>query len=168
MLDNTSQGYQYFVTAQLQKSFNAGLLDGLFTSLAYTNSEAKDLTSSTSAIAATAYNNNQVYTNPNDPVIGYSGYMQRHRVLGIAGYSLKYLGLAGTSLSLVYSGGSGFRYSYTYSGDMNGDRISGNDLIYIPGHAASEIEINPATRRHRARPRRFAIRSRRSSRRTRT
>ena len=141
VLDNTTKGYQSFVTGQLQKTFTAGPFDGLYTSFAYTNAMAKDLTSSTSSIAATAYNNNQVSTSPNDPVLGYSNYLQRHRVIGVAAYELEYLGLAGTSFSVVYSGGSGFRYSYTYANDMNGDRINGNDLIYIPTDANDPAQI---------------------------
>ena len=147
VLDNTNQGYQYSLTGQLQKRFTNGLLDGLYGSLAYTTGKARDLTSSSSAIAATAYNNNQVYTNPNDPVLGFSNNDQRQRMSVAAGYSLEYLGLANTSLSLIYIGGSGFNYSYTYAGDMNGDRIFNNDLVYIPRDArdATEIAITGGT-----------------------
>lgn len=142
VLDNTSKGYQYLVTGQLEKTFNAGALDGLFTRFSYTTGEAKDLTSSTSSIAATAYFNNQVYTSPGDPVLGYSAYDQRHRVVGVAAYRLEALGFSGTTLSLIWTGGSGANYSYTYGNDMNGDGISGNDLMYIP-RSADEINLVP-------------------------
>ncbi|MFN3597305.1 MAG: carboxypeptidase regulatory-like domain-containing protein [Rubricoccaceae bacterium] len=143
ILDNTNQGYQYSLTGELQKSFDAGLLDGLLARLAYTNAMAKDLTSSTSAIAATAFNNNQVFTSPNDPVLGFSVNDQRHRVLGIGSYNLRALGFARTTLSLIYDGGVGSNYSYTYTGDMNGDGISNNDLIFVPA-SRDQIVINPA------------------------
>ncbi len=144
VLDNTSKGYQYLLTGQLEKTFTAGPLDGLFTRFSYTTGEAKDLTSSTSAIAATAYFNNQIYTNPNDPVLGYSAYDQRHRVVGVGAYRLETLGFSGTTVSVIWTGGSGANYSYTYGGDMNGDGISGNDLIYIP-RDASEIRLVKAS-----------------------
>lgn len=138
VLDNTDQGYQYFVTAQLRKAFDFGL-DG---SIAYTYGTAKDLTSSISAIANTSWTGNQVYTSPNDPVLGFASNHQQHRIVGMLSYGLDYLDLAGTKVNLVYVGGSGFNYSYTYAGDMNGDLISGNDLIYVP---ASQDEISLTT-----------------------
>lgn len=128
VLDNTDKGYQYFVTGQLRKAFDFGL----DASMAYTYGTAKDLTSSVSAIANTSWNANQVYTSPNDPVLGYASNHQQHRFIGALSYGLDYLDLAGTNINLVWVGGSGFNYSYTYAGDMNGDMISGNDLIYVP------------------------------------
>lgn len=144
VLDNTSDGYQYLLTADLQKTFDAGALDGLFARLAYTRSVSRDLTSSPSAIAFTAWSSNQTIAGPNVSELGYSSFDQPHRILGLAAYRLNYLGLAGTSLSLTYTGGSGFNYSYVYNGDMNSDGINGNDLIYIPA-SQSEIAISPAS-----------------------
>ena len=152
VLDNTTQGYQYALTAELQKAFEAGALDGLFARLAYTHGRARDLTSSTSSLATTAFNNNQIVDDPNAPVLGRSAYEQPHRVLAVASYTFEYFGLAGTTLSLVYTGQYGtdyaFRsnnvtnYTYAYAGDMNGDGISGNDLLYIPADP-SEILLEP-------------------------
>ncbi len=144
VLDNTSKGYQYLVTGQLEKTFDAGPLDGLFTRFSYTTGVARDLSSSTSAIAATAYRNNQIYTTPNDPVLGFSAYDQRHRVVGIAAYRLETFNLSGTTVSAIWVGGSGANFSYNYAGDMNGDGISGNDLLYIP-RDESEIVLTPVT-----------------------
>lgn len=141
VLDNTSQGYQYSLTGQLQRSFTESILDGLFTRLSYTYGVARDLTSSTSSIAATAFNNNQISTSPNAPELSFSNYDQRHRVIGVAAYTLEAFNLSNTTLSLVYVGGTGQRYSYTYGGDMNGDGISGNDLIYVPRDANDPNEI---------------------------
>ncbi|MCS7154418.1 MAG: TonB-dependent receptor [Bacteroidetes bacterium] len=144
VLDNTSQGYQYFLTAQLEKLFTGGPLRGLYGRFSYTHGKARDLTSSTSAIAATAWFNNQIYTNPNEPVLGYSVYDQRHRLVGLVNYRLEAFGLSGTTLSVVWVGGSGSNFSYVYGGDMNGDGIAGNDLIYVP-RDASEIRLVPST-----------------------
>lgn len=135
ILDNTSKGYQYFLTFQLKKQFAQGFAD-----LAYTHGRARNLTSSPSAIAATAWLANQIVSSPNGPDMGFAVDDQRHRIVGIASYRLNLLGLSGTSFSLIYVGGTGSNYSYTYGGDMNGDTITGNDLIYIP-RDASEIVL---------------------------
>ncbi len=154
VLDNTSQGYQYSFTGELQKTFDAGTFAGLFGRLAYTLGRSRDLTSSTSSIAGTSYNNNQIVENPNDPVLGFSTYEQRSRVLGVVAYNFEYLGSAGTTLSFVYTGQYGTDYafrsnnatnfSYAYAGDMNGDGITGNDLLYVP-RDQSEIDLRPAS-----------------------
>ena len=145
ILDNTSEGFQYTLTAELRKQFSRGSA-----SLAYTNGKSRDLTSSVSAIAATSWSTNQIVTSPNDPVLAFASNHQTHRLVGTASYRLNYLGLAGTTVSAIYVGGPvtnnlGFltpNYTYTYAGDMNGDRISGNDLMYIP-RDASEISLEP-------------------------
>jgi len=138
ILDNTSKGYQYFLTTDLKKDFANG-----FANLAYTYGRARDLTSSPSAIAATAWLSNQIVNSPNDPSLGFNVNDQRHRIVGTASYRLNLLGLAGTTFSIIYIGGTGSNYSYTYGGDMNGDTIQGNDLIYIPRNA-TEIVLEPA------------------------
>jgi len=142
VLDNTSQGYQWQVTGDLQKTFTAGPLDGLYTRFAYTRSVARDLTSSPSAIAFTAWSSNQVVTGPNESQLGFSAFDRPHYLLGVASYRLDYLGLAGTTLSLTYTGGSGNNFSYAYNGDLNNDGIRGNDLLYVPADA-SEIALVP-------------------------
>lgn len=144
VLDNTNQGYQYLLTADLQKTFSSGTLGGLFARLAYTRTVSRDLTSSPSAIALNAFQGNQIVQGPNAPDLGYSLYDQPHRILGVGSYRLDYLGLAGTTVSLTYVGGSGANYSYTYSGDLNGDGTRGNDLLYIPA-SQDEIVIAPAS-----------------------
>lgn len=141
-LTNTNQGYSYFLTAQLQKQF----ANGFSASAAYTYGESKDLTSSPSAIAATAWNSNQVPSSPNTPVLSWSNYDLRHRFLASGSYRFELLNHVGVTLAAFWNaqrGGSIFsdaaavgspstRYSYTYGGDLNGDGITNNDLIYVP------------------------------------
>jgi hypothetical protein len=128
------------VTADLQKTFGAGTLDGLYARLAYTRTVSRDLTSSPSAIAFTAWSSNQTVSGPNVSELGYGSFDLPHRILGIASYRLDYLGLAGTTLSMTYSGNSGNNFSYAYSGDLNGDGLNGNDLLYVPADR-SEIAL---------------------------
>lgn len=141
-LENTDQGYSYYLTAQLQKQFS----NGFFGSAAYTYGETKDLTSNPSAIAATAWSSNPIPNSPNEPVLSWSNYDLRHRFLLSGSYRFEVLNHIGITVAAFWNsqrGGSFFsdaaslsspstRYSFTYSGDLNGDAISGNDLIYIP------------------------------------
>jgi hypothetical protein len=55
-------------------------------------------------------------------------------------YGKKYGGA--TSFSIGYVGNQGNPFSYTISGDMNGDRINGNELIFVPAQM-SDIRFQP-------------------------
>lgn len=145
VLDNTTKGYSYSLSLQLQKSFDIGL----YTSLSYAYTNAKDLTSSPGSQAASAYNGNQIVNDPNNPVLSYTNFMVKHRVVGMVSYSVKYAKLLGTTVSVIYEGSpysDGFnntRLSYTYAGNINKDISTGNnDLIYIPRNQ-SEIILIP-------------------------
>jgi hypothetical protein len=128
LMENTTKGYQYFLTASLQKNFN----NGIFANVAYNFSRSEDLTSGSSSQPTSAFNNNQVVGNPNDPVLATSNYEQRHRVIANASYRLEYAKFAGTTFSFFYQAYSGAPYSYIYAGDLNRDGIASNDLIYVP------------------------------------
>lgn len=128
VLDNTSQGYQWSITGQLQKIFTPNFQ----TSIAYNYGDARDLTSSSSAIAANAFTGNQIVGNPNDPVLSYTNFLQRHRVIGSLTYRKEYAKHFATSITLFYEARSGRHFSYAYGGDLNSDGITGNDLMYIP------------------------------------
>ncbi|HAI77420.1 MAG TPA: hypothetical protein DCM08_14410 [Microscillaceae bacterium] len=137
-LTNTNQGYTFSVTGQLQKSFTQGLR-GLNASFAYTYSIAKDLTSSPSAIAATAFNGNQVAGNPNNPRLANSNFWTPHRIISTISYRKEYAKNFASTISLLYDWSQGTTFSYVYGGDMNGDGVSNNDLMYIP---RNQSEIN--------------------------
>jgi hypothetical protein len=144
VLDNTTQGYSYSLSAQFQKTFDFGL----FASLAYTYTDAKDITSSPGSQAASAYNGNQVVNDPNNPVLSYTNYMVKHRVIGMVSWSAKYAKILGTTLAVVYEGSpfsDGFnntRVTYTYSGNINKDlSTSNNDLVYVPKNQSDIVLI---------------------------
>ena len=51
-----------------------------------------------------------------------------------------YAGKYKTTFGMFYEGRSGKPYSWTYANDLNGDNISGNDLMYIPkGPQSGEV-----------------------------
>ncbi len=139
LLDNTDEGHQYTITGQLEKTFP----NGLMTRLAYTYSEAKDLTSTPGEIAADAFQLNPVVGNPNQPELSYSDFGLRHRLIGVLSYSKAYSKRFNTTFSLFMEMGRGDRFSYVYAGDMNRDGIpQNNDLMYVPADA-SEINLVP-------------------------
>lgn len=138
LLTNTQKGYQYSITALLTKAFS----DGLSGSIAYTFSEAKDLTSNPGDQAASAWRSNVAVGSLNNPGLSYSNFSVPHRVVGSLSYSFGYLNSsARTTLSVFYVGSAQGRLSYMYSNDMNGDGQS-SDLMYIPKDANDIIFVN--------------------------
>jgi carboxypeptidase family protein len=147
VLDNTSKGHNFNVTAQLRKSFAFGLN----ASLAYSYTEAKNALKSTE-IASVLWQNQPVQGDPNNPELSFSEFGQKNRIVGGATYQKAWSQSLRTSVGLFlevadgsrFSGAGGNRYSFIYSGDVNGDGQGGNDLIYIP-RDQSEIVFDPCT-----------------------
>jgi hypothetical protein len=131
MLRNTDQGYSFFGTAQLQKTFYDGLLKGLYVNVSYTMGRAKGVTDGTSSVALSAWRY-RAALDPNAQELGYSAASFDGRFLASAFYTANWSKNAATNFGLIYQIYRPFRYSYTYNGDANGDRITTNDLIYIP------------------------------------
>ncbi|MGZ5384929.1 MAG: TonB-dependent receptor domain-containing protein, partial [Acidimicrobiia bacterium] len=135
VIDNTSEGYNFNVTAQLRKSFDFGL----GATLGYSFTKAKNNLRS-SEIASVLWQSQPVQGDPNKPELGYSEFGQRHRIVGGATYSKDWSRSLRTQIGLFvevaegnrFAGAGGNRYSFIYSGDVNGDGSGGNDLIYIP------------------------------------
>ncbi len=135
VMRNTNQGYSYFATAQLQKSF----ANGFYGSLAYTYSDAKSVNDGGS-IAQSIWRDRVVSGDPNENVLANAQFLQKHRVIASASYSKEYLGFMKSTLSFFYEVGPIGYFSYVYAGDINGDGQNANDLIYIP-RSQSEIAL---------------------------
>ncbi|HET6231214.1 MAG TPA: carboxypeptidase regulatory-like domain-containing protein [Longimicrobiaceae bacterium] len=131
-LTNTSAGYAYNLTAQLQRQFR----NGWDFSLAYTRSKAKDVNPITSSQAISNWQFNVTASDPNNPGLHTSDNDIPNRVVATTSYSLRLFSRASTDLSLVYVGQSGLPYSYRYGSDINGDGSTGNDLVYVPKDAS--------------------------------
>jgi hypothetical protein len=128
VIKNTDLGYSYAFTATISKSFD----NGLFASLAYTNSDSRSVNDGGS-IAQSQWRDRVVSGDPNENVASYSSYIQTHRFNAYGSYRLNYLNEnASTTFGFTYSAATAGRFSYTYSGDMNGDNQTSNDLIFIP------------------------------------
>jgi outer membrane receptor for ferrienterochelin and colicin len=133
-LENTSKGYTYSLSAQLEKTFDCGLN----TSVSYTYGHSKSIFDGTSSVAYSNWIYNYA-SDSNNPSLSYSTFDIPNRLVASIGYSTpKYLkGLFNTDISLIYTGSNGMRYSLTMNetADYNGDGQKGNSLLYIPTEA---------------------------------
>lgn len=139
VLANTDKGYFYSTTFKIEYPYQRGL----WGSFAYTHSNATDLMSPGSVASGSWTSGRSVNGNNNLDVTN-SNNNTPNRLVGVIGYRIEYgKGLGGaTSINLGYIGEQANPFSYSYSGDMNGDRVSGNDLIYVPQNA-SELRFAP-------------------------
>lgn len=131
VLDNTNSGHTYSLSFSGKKQFNFGLT----LTAAYTLTNSKSVNSGTSSVAQSNYNYNYTRRNPNNPEIGNSAYNFPHRVTASVTYAKEYAKHWKSTVSLIYTGSSGAPYSIYYNGDLNGDGVTGNDLLYIPTKA---------------------------------
>lgn len=141
-ITNTDEGYNYSLTAQVQRPFR----NGWDVNAAYTFSRTRDVNSVTSSQAFSNFRFNPINGDPNDPELAPSNFDVPHRVLLAATRQINLLRRAPTDLSFIYVGESGRPYSFTYSGDVNNDGSNANDLLYVPA-SASEIRFEAATAR---------------------
>ncbi|MEL6820233.1 MAG: TonB-dependent receptor, partial [Calditrichota bacterium] len=127
-LDNTSKGWRYNLTAQLQKLPGGDFMPGLTGSIAYTYGQSRDVNSGRSSTASSNWNFNETL-DPNNPALGISDFEIPHRILLNASYSFSF----GTTFGIFYEGRSGRPFNLVYDNDANGDGAFGsNDLAYIP------------------------------------
>ncbi len=147
VIDNTSEGYNLSLTAQLRKRFDIGVN----AILSYAFTQAKNKLKSTE-IASVLWQNQPIKGDPNNPELSHSEFGQRHRIVGAATWDVEWSETLATQFGVFlevaegnrFTGAGGNRYSFIYSGDVNGDGQGGNDLIYIPADA-SEITFDPCT-----------------------
>jgi hypothetical protein len=127
------------LTFKLEKS----LSKGLSWLLAYNFGRTKDYSSS-STIAFSSFTSTRTVNGNNLPDNSFSDNDTRHRIIGNITYRKEIAKLAAIQLSLFGQSQSLGRFSYGYSNDMNGDGISGNDLLYIPRNQ-SEMNFDAIT-----------------------
>jgi hypothetical protein len=133
---NTSKGYTYDATIELQKTAKAFSF-----TLAYTHSDSRSVNDGGS-IAQSIWSGRPVSGDPNADVTGYSNFYEPNRIIGSVSYRKMYAKNLATSVGLTFEAANAGTASYTYSGDLNGDGVRGNDLIYIP-RTQSDIVLVP-------------------------
>lgn len=135
LLTNTHKGYQYSMTAQLQRNVARGVSG----SIAYTYAQSKDISSMNSTIASTNFRNNTIANNPNTPDLTYADWNLDHRIIATVSYRFEYLKNYATTIGIVYNGQSGLPYTYRLNSDINNDGQTQNDAMYIPKSAADIV-----------------------------
>ncbi len=134
LLENTSEGYEYFLTAALRKRDRA-----LDAGLSYTLGRATNVNNGSSSRAISNFQYNEAF-DPNAQELGTADYEVRHRVLANLAYRVAYAGRFATSIGLVYDGRSGSPFSWIYRGNANADTRDDNDLVYVP-NSADEVVL---------------------------
>jgi hypothetical protein len=84
------------------------------------------------SIAASSWTGNKSVNGNNRPDIAFSDYDVRNRLIANLNYRTEVSKHVAVQFSLFYEGRNWGRFSYAYSGDMNGDGVSGNDLMFVP------------------------------------
>jgi hypothetical protein len=135
LLKNTSKGYAYTITGQLQRTFK-----DLYFMVAYTYSDSRSVNDGGS-IAQSTWRDRSVSGDPNADVASYTNFRQPNRVIAAFSYKKAYLGHLSTSVGLTYEAANAGSTSYVYSGDVNGDGQTSNDLIYVPKDASDIILV---------------------------
>lgn len=133
---NESRGYYASLNLKLEKQ----LKGGFSAVVSYTKSFADNLFDGTGDQPINTWNGNTSIDGPNNPMLGYSGFVVPDRVIAAVSYRKEYFKHLGTQISLFYEGSSSGRFSYTYSSDFNRDGANA-DLIYIPKDARNTAEI---------------------------
>jgi hypothetical protein len=141
LAENTTGGRGDALTLSLSGS----VARSLNWNLAYTYTEATEVNPLTSSTANSNWNGRAIF-DPNEEKAGRSAYLVRDRVTSGVTWGKAFVGNYKTSFGLFYEGRRGKPFSWTYRNDLNGDGISGNDLMYIPSAPGSgEVEFFGAT-----------------------
>lgn len=141
VLTNIDGPYNTSLTLKLEKPVS----EGLWGYLAWTTSRAEDYMSAGS-IASGSWQGARSVNGNNNLVMANSDFLARNRVVGLLGYRLDYGNKLGgaTTITLGYVGTQSNPYSYTVAGDLNGDRVSNNELVFVP-NKGSDIKFAPLT-----------------------
>lgn len=138
VLTNTNKGYQWSITAQLQKTFNRNFQ----VSAAYTYTDSKEVSPQSGSTAGSTFNSAGTVFGPNNPGLSYASTLTPHRVVAYGTYRKEYMKNFATTIGFTYVGNSGGNFTYIYNGDVNSDGNANNDLIYIP-RSKDEILLAP-------------------------
>ncbi len=117
-------------------SFNGRIQKAWNWSLAYTYTEATEVSPLTSSVSNSNFNARAIF-NPNEDVAANSAYLVKNRINGSLTWERAFIKGYKTRVGLFYEGRTGKPYSWTFTNDANGDGVAGNDLLYIPSSPGS-------------------------------
>lgn len=136
---DTNKGGGYAFTLLLQKP----LTENWSWQAGYTRSDAEEVSPLTSSRAISNWNGRAIF-DPNEEIASTANYVTKDRFTGAISYRKNFFGDYKTEFALFYEGRSGKPFSYTFDNDANGDRIFGNDLLYIPAGPGDVLFGSPA------------------------
>jgi hypothetical protein len=141
VLTNRNGAYNQSATFKLEKPVS----NGLWGYVAYTRADARDFMDAGSIASGSWQGARSIYGN-NNLDLTTSSFVVRNRVVGLLGYRIDYGKKYGgaTTITLGYVGAQNNPFSYIVAGDLNGDRVSNNDLIFVPKQG-SDIRFAPLT-----------------------
>lgn len=140
ILENTNQGYQASLTAQVTKQFSKGF----YGTIAYTYTEAADVTSNPGSTANSVWNGNPTIAGQNALEMYSAQVVLPHRIIGVVSYRAEFFKKLASTFTLFYEGATQGRFTYVTGGDMNFDGNSASDLLFIPKQA-SDLTFVSAT-----------------------
>ncbi|HAT29399.1 MAG TPA: Oar protein [Janthinobacterium sp.] len=117
-------------------SLSRPLTSGWGWSVAYTYTDAKEVSPLTSSVSNSNWAGRSVF-NPNEEVSSNSSYLVKDRINALLNFQKRFIGAYKTSIGVFYEGRAGKPYSWTVNNDLNGDGLAGNDLMYIPSKPQS-------------------------------
>ncbi len=141
VLNNRNGAYNKSATFKLEKSVSKGL----WGYVAYTMADAQDFMDAGS-IASGSWQSALSVNGNNDLSLTTSSFLVRNRIVGLLGYRIDYgkKGGGATTITLGYVGSQNNPFSYIVAGDLNGDRVTNNDLLFVP-KKGSDIRFAPLT-----------------------
>lgn len=137
LMKNTSQGYAYNITLQLQRT-----IKNLYTMVAYSYGDSRSVNDGGS-IAQSIWRDRPISADPNADETSFSNFFQPHRVVAAAAYRFEYAKHFATSIGVTFESANSAVGSYIYgqnpsnNADLNNDGEA-NDLIFVPA-AKDEI-----------------------------
>jgi len=117
-------------------SLSRPMTNGLSWSVAYTYTDAKEVSGLTSSTSSSNYSGRSVF-NPNEDVNANSSYLVKDRINALVNFQKRFFGSYKTTVGMFYEGRAGKPYSWTINNDLNGDGLAGNDLMFIPSAPGS-------------------------------
>ncbi|RYY25413.1 MAG: TonB-dependent receptor [Sphingobacteriaceae bacterium] len=142
-LSNTSQGYRYSLTAQIEKSFPFGFT----ASGAYTYGKSKDVTNGIRNSMESNWQLNQAL-NPNNPQAAYSNFDIRHRIVSNLNYHFVSPSKTfASNFSIFFSAASGTPYTFGFYNTQINNTGQQVNLAYIPnaGETIKFFSTTPTT-----------------------
>lgn len=129
--DKTKKGGGNLATLSLSRP----MISGWSTSLAYTYTDATEVSPLTSSVANSNWAARSIF-NPNEEVAANAAALVKNRLNATLQLQQNLIDGHKTTFGLFYEGRTGKPYSWTYNNDLNGDGAT-NDLMYIPSKPGS-------------------------------